>query len=423
MKMQRRGWFFELFLGCLAAAAFTSAAAAQDGPPAPQVTIAAPLARRIALWDEYTGRFEALQRVEVRPRVSGYIAEINFTDGAIVAKGDVLFTIDRRPYEIAVEEAHADVMRNQAQVQQATVDFARAQELVKTAAATVREFDQRRATLDVDRAQLMAAEAALRNAELNLEWTRVTAPIPGRISDRKVDVGNLVSGAGDPTLLTTIVTLDPIHFVFEASETDYVRYVRLNASGQRPSSRDVPNPVQVRLTDETEWAHLGRMNFVDNEVNAHSGTIRGRAVFDNRDYFFTPGTFGRLRLFGGFMDVLLVPDSAVVSDQARKILFAIGADNKVVAKPVTLGPVALGLRAITAGLAPNDNVIIAGLANPFVRPGAAVKPTPGEIKPVEAKPVAEAVQARPLDVKTGEVKAGEAKTGTDAKLAERPAAN
>src|SRR5262249_12930399 len=149
----------------------------------------------------------------------------------------------------------------------------------------------------------------------------------------------------------------------------YIRYTRLNASGQRRSSRDVQNPVQVRLTDETEWAHMGRMDFVDNEVNAHSGTIRGRAVFDNKDYFFTPGTFGRLRLFGGSMDVLLVPDGAVVSDQARKILFAVSADNKVVAKPVTLGPIALGLRAVTAGLSPDDKLVIGGLANPFVRPG------------------------------------------------------
>jgi multidrug efflux system membrane fusion protein len=399
--------------GILSAFMFAGAVAAQEGPPVPQVTAAPPLARRIAQWDEYTGRFEALQRVEVRPRVSGYISEIHFTDGAIVATGDVLFTIDPRPYEIAVEAARADVARNQAQVQQATVDFGRAQELVKTAAATVRELDQRRATLDVDRAQLMSAQAALRNAELNLEWTRVIAPIAGRVSDRKVDVGNLVAGAGEQTLLTTIVTLDPIHFVFEAAETDYIRYARLNASGQRPSSRDTGNPVQVRLTDEAEWTHVGKMNFVDNEVNARSGTIRGRALFENKDYFFTPGTFGRLRLFGGFIDVLLVPDGAIVSDQARKILYAVGPDNKVVAKPVTLGPYALGLRAVTAGLAADDKVIIGGLANPFVRPGAVVKPASGEIKAADTKTVA--VEGAPT--------AMEVKAGADAKPAARPAAN
>jgi RND family efflux transporter MFP subunit len=388
--------------GIFLAAALVSVASAQDGPPIPQVTVAAPLARRIVRWDEYTGRFEAVQRVEVRPRVSGYIAQIHFADGSVVAKGDVLFTIDPRPYEIAKDQAQADVIRNRAQVQQATVDFARAQELVKTSAATAREFDQRRATLDVDRAQLMSAEASLRNAELNLEWTRVVAPIAGRVSDRKVDVGNLVAGVGEPTLLTTIVTLDPIHFVFEGAESDYIRYTRLNASGQRPSSRDTQNPVQVRLSDEIEWTHAGRMNFVDNEVNARSGTIRGRAVFDNNDYFFTPGMFGRLRLFGGFMDVLLVPDGAVVSDQARKILLVVSADNKVVPKSVTLGTIALGLRAVTAGLAPEDRVIIGGLANPFVRPGAVVKPVPGEINPVGVGALdAQQGEAPPVEVKAG----------------------
>jgi len=386
----------------IALAAFVfHAAVAENGPPQPQVTVATPLPQRIPQWDEYTGRFEALQRVEVRPRVSGYIAEIHFSDGAIVAKGDPLFTIDPRPYEIAADEARADVQRNKAQVQQASVDFGRAQELVKTAAATVRELDQRRATLDVDRAQLMSAEASLRNAELNLEWTRVVAPIAGRISDRKVDIGNLISGSGDPTLLTTIVTLDPIHFVFEAAETDYIRYTRLNATGQRSSSRDAQNPVQVRLTDETEWLHMGRMNFVDNEVSSRSGTIRGRAVLDNKDYFFTPGTFGRLRLFGGVLDVLLVPDGAIVSDQARKILLTVDQDNKVVPKPVTLGSIALGLRAVTAGLTSSDKVIIGGLANPFVRPGATVSPTPGEIKPLEGEAAAQEQNAVPVRLKAG----------------------
>jgi RND family efflux transporter MFP subunit len=246
----------------------------------------------------------------------------------------------------------------------------------------------------------------------------VTAPISGRVSDRKVDVGNLVAGAGEQTLLTTIVTLDPIHFVFEAAETDYIRYTRLNASGQRPSSRDAGNPVELRLTDETDWTHTGHMNFVDNEVNAHSGTIRGRAVFDNKDYFFTPGTFARLRLYGGVLDVLLVPDSAVVSDQARKILFAVGPDSKVLAKPVKLGPMAFGLRAIMVGLSSDDRVIIGGLANPFVRPGVLVKPSPGEIKPIEEAPVPQAVQVRASGPKGGEVK-----LGSDGKPAERPAEN
>ncbi len=358
-------------------------ARAQGAMPPPPVVVAAPLAKRIVQWDEYTGRFEAVQRVDVRPRVSGYIDTISFTDGAIVNKGDVLFSIDPRPYEIAVQQARAEVMRTQALVARSVTDYARAQTLVKSATVTLRDLEQRHADLDTNRASELAAEAALRNAELNLEWTKVTAPIGGRISNRKVDAGNLVTGTGEATLLTTIVTLDPIYFVFDAAEADYIRYVRMSRAGERPSSRDAANPVQVRLADETAWTHNGKMNFVDNEVSAHSGTIRGRAVFENKDNFFIPGTFGRMRLYGGTLDVLLVPDAAVVSDQAQKILLTVGADNMVVPKPVTLAGISYGLRAVTGGLSPQDKVIIGGLANPFVRPGAPVQPTAGEIKATE----------------------------------------
>jgi RND family efflux transporter MFP subunit len=261
------------------------------------------------------------------------------------------------------------------------MDYQRAQELVKSAATTVRDLDQRKANLDTAQAQVLSAQAALRNAELNLEWTEVRAPISGRVSDRRVDSGNLVTGGQDgANVLTTIVRLDPIYFVFEGSEADYIRYTRLNSKGQRPSSRVAPNPVRVQLADETGWPHAGRMDFVDNEVNARNGTIRGRAVLDNHDLFLSPGTFGRLQLYGGTVDALLIPDKAIVSDQARKVAFTVGPDNKIVAKPVTLGGFALGLRVITAGLQPADRVVVDGLANPFVRPGAVVSPEAGEIK-------------------------------------------
>ncbi len=357
----------------LALLVLLSAAAHAQGVPTPVVDVAHPLARHIVQWDEYTGRFEALQRVEVRPRVTGYLQQIHFTDGAQVHKGDLLFTIDPRPYEIAVQQARADVLRTQAEVTRSSTDFGRAQQLVKTATATVRDLDQRRANFDTARAQELSAEASLRNAELNLEWCSVTAPVDGRISDRKVDVGNLVAGEGNATLLTTIVSQSPIHFVFDAAEADYIHYVRMSRSGERPSSRDAPNPVQVRLADETAWSHDGHMDFVDNEVDAHTGTIRGRAVFDNKDGFFVPGTFGRMRLFGGYADVLLVPDASIVSDQAQKIVFAVAADGMVVAKPVVLGGLAFGLRAVVGGLSAGDRVIVGGLANPFVRPGATVQ--------------------------------------------------
>jgi len=345
------------------------------------VTVATPLARNVTQWDEYTGRFEASERVVVRARVSGYIDQVHFTDGADVKQGDLLFTIDQRPFEIAVQSARADLARAQAQVTLNVVDYQRAQELVKTAATTVRDLDQRRANLDTSQAQVQSAEAALHNALLNLEWTTVRAPISGRVSDRRVDAGNLVTGGQDnATALTTIVRLDPIYFVFEGSEADYIRYSRLNSEGQRPSSRGAPNPVRVQLADETGWAHAGHMDFVDNEVNARSGTIRGRAVLDNHDLFLTPGTFGRLQLYGGQVDALLVPDEALVADQARKVLYTVGPDNKIVSKPVTIGGFSLGLRVITAGLEKTDRVVVDGLANPFVRPGAVVSPEPGEIK-------------------------------------------
>jgi RND family efflux transporter MFP subunit len=380
---KRAGAVGVLALLLLVTVARFDAARAQGAPPAPPVIVATPLPKHIIQWDEYTGRFEAVQRVEVRPRVTGFIAQIHFTDGATVKQGDPLFTIDKRPYDIALQSARADVLRTQAEVVRSSADYARAQVLVKSATATVRDLDQRHADYDIARAQELSAEAALHNAELNMEWTDVVAPISGRTSNHKVDVGNLVSGSGDPTLLTTIVSLDPIYFVFDAAEADYIRYVRLSQEGKRQSSRYAPNPVQVRLADESAWTHNGRMNFVDNEVNSRSGTIRGRAVFDNKDLFFIPGTFGRMRLFGGYEDVLLVPDASIVSDQAQKIVFVVDADNKVVPKPVVLGDLAFGLRAVTGGLAATDKVIIGGLANPFVRPGAEVQPQPGEVKATE----------------------------------------
>ncbi len=355
-----------------------AAASAQGGPP--EVTVAVPLASRVAQWDEFTGRFEATARVEVRPRVSGYIDKVHFRDGSDVKQGDLLFTIDQRPFQLAVDSAQADVVRAKAQVVLNQADYQRAQELVKTAATPVSVLDQRKANLDIARAQQMAAEAELRTAELNLEWSEVRAPIDGRVSDRRVDPGNLVAGGQNgATLLTTIVSLDPIYFVFDGSEADYLHYSRLATEGQRGSSRDTPNPVRVRLADETAWNHSGVMNFVDNEINAHSGTIR--AIFDNKDYFLTPGTFGRLRLYGGPLDALLIPDAAVVSDQAHKVVLTVGEDNKVTAKPVTLGGMARGLRIVASGLTKADRVVIGGLANPFVRPGATVAAREGAIHP------------------------------------------
>jgi membrane fusion protein, multidrug efflux system len=363
-------------------AVLPATAVAQGGPPPPKVVVSKPIAKRIPRWDEYTGRFEPMEQVEVRPRVSGFIDQIHFKDGQIVKKDDVLFTIDPRPYQIAYDSTKADVKKAKAQVVFAQADYERGEQLVNSRTIPVKELDQRRANLDTTTATVQSADAALRNAELNLEWTQVRAPLGGRISDRKVDVGNLVAGGQGTTttLLTTIVRLDPIYFVFEASEADYLRYSRLAAAGGRESSRDAPTPVEINLSDETNWPHRGVMNFVDNRLNSRAGTIRGRAILGNANMFLTPGTFGRGRLYGGDIDAVLIPDQAVSSDQASKVVMTVGPDNKIVPKPVMLGPMAEGLRIITSGLAATDQVVISGIANPFVRPGSVVDPVPGEIK-------------------------------------------
>ena len=227
----------------------------------------------------------------------------------------------------------------------------------------------------------MSAKAELKSAELNLEWAEVRAPISGRISDKKIDVGNLVVGGQvNSTLLATIVSIDPIHFVFDAAESDYLRYERLSISGGRTSSRSAANPVRIKLADETEWTHEGKMDFVDNAFNERSGTMRGRAIIDNKDGLLSPGLFARLALYGGDVDALLIPDTAIVSDQARKIVYTVNADNVITATTVTPGTMYEGLRVITAGLKPSDRVVIEGVANPAVRPGAKVAPAIGSIK-------------------------------------------
>ena len=366
---------------CLIVLAAARVASAQAPPQGLPVTVAPPLFKSVTTWDEYSGRFEAVERVDVRPRVGGFIDKVHFKDGSLVKIGDLLFTLDKRPFEIAVESAKAEIARQEAQVQFALADLERAAPLAASKVMSEQVFDQRKATLSQAQAQLAAAKASLRSAELNLEWTDVRAPIAGRISDKKVDPGNVVAGGGaDATLLARIVSIDPIHFVFDVSETDYLRYARLNLSGARQSSRDIANPVKVKLADETEFTHPGRMDFVDNALNERAATMRGRAVFENTNGLFSPGMFARLALFGGEVESFLIPDLAIVSDQARKIVFTVNNENTVVATPVTLGPIIDGLRVIKSGLQSADRIIIEGLANPAVRPGAKVVPTDGTIQ-------------------------------------------
>jgi membrane fusion protein, multidrug efflux system len=379
--MMMRGIFLSLLLfAAQALVGCDGKPAASSVPPPPSVAVARPLQKVINEWDEFTGRFTAVETVEVRARVSGFIDSIHFKEGQIVKQGDLLFVIDPRPYRIAVEQAKADVDRAKAKLDIARLDVQRAAPLVRSQAVTEREFDTRRSTERDAAAQVASFEAALKQSELNLEWTEVRAPISGRISDKRVDTGNLISGA---TLLTVVVSIDPIHFVFDGSEADFLHYLRLAAAGTRPSSRDVQNPVSVRLADETEYRHQGRMNFVDNTVNPKTGTIRGRAVFDNKDGLLTPGFFGRLRLFGGQHEALLVPDNAVVSDQSRKIIFTVAEDGTVGTKLVELGPMVDGLRVIRSGLAPTDRIVIDGVQR--ARPGQKVTAEDGKIEAAAAQ--------------------------------------
>jgi RND family efflux transporter MFP subunit len=348
-------------------------------PPPPPVTVSQPLQKSITEWDEYTGRFTAVETVEIRARVSGFIESIHFQDGQIVKQGDLLFVIDPRPYRIAVEQAKSDLERAQAKLEIASHDVDRATPLARNQTITDRELDTRKSVQRDAAGGVGSADAALKQAELNLEWTSVRAPISGRISDRRVDAGNLiVGGSTGATLLSAIVSLDPIQFVFDGSEADFIRYLRLAAAGTRPLSRDVQNPVAVRLADEKDFKHPGRMDFVDNVLNPKTGTIRGRAIFDNKDGLLTPGFFGRLRLFGGEREALLVPDSAIASDQASKIVFTVADDGTVGTKKVELGPIVEGLRVVRSGLAPTDRVVIDGLQR--ARPGQKVTPENGKVE-------------------------------------------
>ncbi|BCB19992.1 efflux RND transporter periplasmic adaptor subunit [Bosea sp. ANAM02] len=375
------------FIGLVLTAAITSTvltafdAAAQGAPPAPPVQVANPLAKRITNWDEFTGRFEASEQVDVRARVSGFIENVHFRDGSLVQKGDLLFTIDQRPYKLAVDVARAEVARAKAQVELAQNEVERAEGLTQNRTITARDVDQRRANLNSAVGSLQGAEANLKNAELNLEWTEVRAPLAGRISNRRVDPGNLIAGGqSGASLLTTIVAVAPIYFTFDVSEADYLRYSRMSNPREGTGSKDAGTLVEVRLADETKWGRRGKVNFLDNALNARSATIRGRAVFENKDQFLTPGVFGRLRFFAGESDALLVPDTVIASDQASKIVLTVGPENKVVPKPVVLGPLSEGLRVIRSGLTAQDKVIVGGNANPMVRPGVPVTPQPGEIK-------------------------------------------
>jgi RND family efflux transporter MFP subunit len=346
------------------------------GGGAPPVTVATPLAKPIIDWDDYVGRFEAVQAVEIRPRVSGMIEAQHFRDGQFVRAGDLLFTIDPRPFAAALAQAQAQAARAKANAALAAANFARSDQLFKANALGREEQETAQASAEAAAADLAAAQATVREKALDLEFTRVTAPIGGRLSDRRVVRGAYV--AAGQTVLTSVVSMDPIHFVFTGSEAVYLKYSRANQAGTRPSSRVAPNPVDIRLADETGYRWHGTMDFVDNALDMGTGTIRGRAVVRNPDGFLTPGMFGHMRLLGsGSYRALLIPEEAVITDQTRKSVLVVGKGNQVEPRVLQLGPLVDGLRVVRSGLKADDRVIIAGVQ--LARPGMKVTPRAGKV--------------------------------------------
>jgi multidrug efflux system membrane fusion protein len=375
-KWQRVG-VIALPLALLAGAAVRASgdAPAVVPPPVPTVTVAAPLVSQVNEWDDYVGRFEASRTVEVRPRVSGAIIAVHFADGAVVRPGQLLFTIDPRPFTAALGEARAAVQGARSDLALAQADLGRAIRLLDVEAVSRSDVDRLRARVHATEASLAAAEARVRARALDVEFTSVRAPIGGRISDRRIDPGNLVSAGEGPagTLLTTINALDPIYFSFDASEALFLKARRARAAGATAS------PVEIRLQDETSYRWKGSLDFADNGLDPRSGTIRLRAVLRNADQFLTPGMFGNMRLSsGGTATALLIPDAAVQTDQARKIVLVVAKNGSVSPKPVILGPVIDNLRIVRSGLTPQDRVVISGTQ--MAMPGTKVNVRIGRVQ-------------------------------------------
>jgi RND family efflux transporter MFP subunit len=351
-----------------------SGGGAQSAPPPPQVSVAQVLEKRVKEWDEFTGRLQAVESVEIRPRVSGYIDKVAFTEGGQVKRGDLLFVIDPRPYQAEYGHAAADVKRNQTAFELARIELARVQRLKDSGAVSQEELDERKSTLAQAEANVAGSQSALETASLNLGFTRVTSPIAGRVSRAEVTRGNLVTGGNNGgTLLTSVVSMDPIYIYFDGDEQSYLRYTKMARSGERPSSRDAANPVQIGLANEEGFPHAGTMDFVDNQLNPQTGTIRARAVLANKDGQFTPGLFARVQLLGsGEFDAILIEDRAVNTDQSEKYVLLLGADDKVEYRKVKLGRVIDGLRVVHEGLKAGDVIVVNGAQR--VHPGITVTP-------------------------------------------------
>lgn len=369
-------------------------------PPAPvNVTVSVPLQRDVVDWDEYVGRFEAVQDVELRPRVSGTIDRVLFSDGQIVRSGQPLFVIDPRPYQAALAQAQAQAERALATLANSRTELSRSAKLLAAQAVSREEYEQKQADVRTASADVGAAQANARAARLNLDFTTVRAPVTGRISDRRVSKGNFATAG--TSVLSRVVSTDPIWFSFEGAESLYLKYMRQAKEGQRGSSRSSPNPVEIQLADEPIYRWKGRMSFVDNTIDTNSGTIRAHAVISNPDGFLTPGLFGRARLLGsGHYRAVLVPDEAIVTDQTRKLIYVVGADGKAIQRQVDTGPQVEGLRVVKHGLRPADRVVVEGVT--MLQPGMAVQARLVTMKPraADTSPTAQPETAPPASEAT-----------------------
>ncbi len=342
--------------------------------PAPEVTVATPLVKDVTDWDEFTGRFYAVESVEVRPRVSGYLQSIHYEEGSLVKAGDLLYVIDPRPYQAILDQAKAELTRAKAALELAENDLTRAEKLYKSRAISEEELDSRGSQKRAAIAALESTMATITAAELNVEFTHIKAPISGRISRTRVTKGNLVTGGDfDSSLLTTIVSLDPIYVYFTADEQSVLHYTRMDMAGTRKSSRITPNPVLLRLADEDEYLHKGKMDFVDNQIDRATGTMRGRAIVENPEYLLIPGMFADVKLLGeGPYEALLIPDSAISVDQTIRFVYVLDENDTVERRQIKPGKMQDGLRVIRSGLKKEDRIVINGIQR--VRAGMKVSP-------------------------------------------------
>ena len=359
-------------------------------PPEPTVTVGKPMIKAVTDSDEYVGRFAAVDYVEIRSRVSGYLESIMFQDGAMVEKGTPLFQIDKRPFQASLEQAKASRGTAQANVAFTQADLKRGESLVRGSTITQQTFDQRTQAGKVAQANLAAQDAAVQQAQLDFDFTTLTAPVSGRIGDRRVSIGNLVTGGtgGGTTLLATIASIDPIRFEFTMDEASYLRYLRdTTGSSSTQANRGISMPARLRLIDEPDFGHVGKLDFVDNAIDRSSGTIRGRAEFPNADGRLTPGMFGRVQIASKpAADALLVPDSAIGTEQVRKFVYVVGPDNVATPKYIETGNVVEGMRVVKSGLKGDEMIITNGVIR--VRPGAKVKPQPAPSPPTAARETA-----------------------------------